>query len=229
MDPDTLEGVLRDFDLSRLRNKNEDSVAQGTDRTGTVPFMALELLCRGYWEGKIERVYGHDLESFAWVIIYLGFTNDETLETLPAVDWYTSDYNECRQKKDAFLFRATTNVKNSAHMVYGKQQPWDLAMDLLDWLEAEQGNAARANRRALKSAQQGGTARAVVNKSREEMAEDQEREYKVLADLFVNSLQLQQAFDQWIKSPADDACKQLHQQREAKQQEARKQREAKKK
>ncbi|EIN07691.1 hypothetical protein PUNSTDRAFT_53086 [Punctularia strigosozonata HHB-11173 SS5] len=216
VDPDTLGGVLRDFDLSRIRDKNEESAPQGTERTGTVPFMALELLCDEYWEGKIERLYRHDVESFAWVIIYLGFTNDETLETLPAVDWYTADYEDCRGKKLKFLSSWKT-VTDVAHIVYGSRQPWLLAMDLALWTSAVSYEASRdiltRHRR---------TTTVIASKSREDIEADRAREntelLNVFAERFMQNLDLpEKAFNEWLKAPADDACRRLHQDREAKQ------------
>jgi hypothetical protein len=41
----------------------------GTERTGTRPFMALDLLTDEAWDGKVERLYRHDCESFVWVLL----------------------------------------------------------------------------------------------------------------------------------------------------------------
>jgi len=65
-------GVLNDFDLSTImepgaRNPNR----QGLERTGTLPFMALELLEEKGFDGKIPRRYDHELESFAWVLVWV--------------------------------------------------------------------------------------------------------------------------------------------------------------
>ena len=65
-DPESKCGVLTDFDLS-LREPR----VSGTDRTGTVPFMAIDLLTDEYWEGTIKRYYHHELESFIWVIVFV--------------------------------------------------------------------------------------------------------------------------------------------------------------
>jgi hypothetical protein len=43
-----------DFDLAHVRGKTRPS---GTERTGTMPFMALDLLTKEAWEGKVERLY----------------------------------------------------------------------------------------------------------------------------------------------------------------------------
>ncbi|KAI0337811.1 hypothetical protein BDW22DRAFT_1402641 [Trametopsis cervina] len=70
-------GVLNDFDLA---------ITPGQSRclgeaTGTMPFMAVDLLCTEFWEkGLIRRVYRHDLEGLlwvlAWIVLRLDASND---------------------------------------------------------------------------------------------------------------------------------------------------------
>ena len=55
-------GILNDFDLAHLDGKPRPS---GTERTGTMPFMALGLLTEDAWDSKVRRLYRHDCESFA--------------------------------------------------------------------------------------------------------------------------------------------------------------------
>ncbi|KAG1741268.1 hypothetical protein EDB19DRAFT_1705072 [Suillus lakei] len=52
-------GVLNDFDFSSTRDG-----PSGNERTGTVPFMALNLLTKEAIQGEMEHVYQHDAESF---------------------------------------------------------------------------------------------------------------------------------------------------------------------
>ncbi|KZT63360.1 hypothetical protein DAEQUDRAFT_646521, partial [Daedalea quercina L-15889] len=70
VDPLTLTLKLRDFDLARLVRLRMPNGPPDTERTGTTPFMALDLLNSRYWEGKVERLYRHDLEGFVWVMAY---------------------------------------------------------------------------------------------------------------------------------------------------------------
>ncbi|KDR79227.1 hypothetical protein GALMADRAFT_25577, partial [Galerina marginata CBS 339.88] len=67
-DPDTQCGVLSDFDLSVLQWEPR---VTGTEKMGSVPFMALEILTEDYWEGKVQRCYHHELESFIWILVYV--------------------------------------------------------------------------------------------------------------------------------------------------------------
>ena len=63
-------GVLNDFDLARFSDQRG---ASGQDNTGTLPFMALDLLSEEGLCGGIPRRYRHEAESFAWCLICLYF------------------------------------------------------------------------------------------------------------------------------------------------------------
>jgi serine/threonine protein kinase len=59
-------GILNDFDLATWVGNS----TMNNDRTGTVPFMAIDLLDGGL-DRRIPRLYRHDLESFVWVLAYI--------------------------------------------------------------------------------------------------------------------------------------------------------------
>jgi hypothetical protein len=59
-------GVVIDFDLATW----VDHPTTNNDRTGTIPFMAYDLLSGGL-ERRIPRLYRHDMESFVWVLTYI--------------------------------------------------------------------------------------------------------------------------------------------------------------
>ncbi|KAG1805973.1 uncharacterized protein BJ212DRAFT_1437720, partial [Suillus subaureus] len=61
-------GVLNDYDLSSLAN---DQGPRGNERTGTVPFMALDLLSVKGQRGEVKHLYRHDLESFIWCFAWI--------------------------------------------------------------------------------------------------------------------------------------------------------------
>lgn len=107
VDPDILYGVLRDFDLARVREKAKGhSSTHDTERTGTVPFMASRLLYDEKWHRRTERQYHHELESFVWVVAYMAWAvDDETGEAdfSTVLPWMTSDYGECRKEKAGFM------------------------------------------------------------------------------------------------------------------------------
>ncbi|KAG1840713.1 hypothetical protein DFJ58DRAFT_88001 [Suillus subalutaceus] len=56
-----LIGVLNDYDLSSSANVVGP---RGNERTGTVPFMALDVLSAKAQRGEVKHLYHHDLESF---------------------------------------------------------------------------------------------------------------------------------------------------------------------
>ncbi|KAG2052904.1 hypothetical protein BDR06DRAFT_914512, partial [Suillus hirtellus] len=60
-------GVLNDYDLSSF---NRDG-PRGLERTGTVPFMAADLLTPDGVAGKVEHLYAHDAESLIWVLTWV--------------------------------------------------------------------------------------------------------------------------------------------------------------
>ena len=63
-------GVVNDFDLATW----VEHQTTNNDRTGTIPFMAIDLLDGGLDE-RIPRLYRHDMESFVWVLTYITVAN----------------------------------------------------------------------------------------------------------------------------------------------------------
>ena len=62
-------GVLNDFDLAAIMEPGDrNPTKKGWERTGTIPFMSLDLL--KYFDGQIKRWYRHDLESSAWCLAF---------------------------------------------------------------------------------------------------------------------------------------------------------------
>ena len=100
-------GILNDFDLAKLADQ---AGATGQDNTGTLPFMALDLLKRGLC-GEIARRYRHDAESFAWclVCLYLSMVegadgNNYTRNPHPLPKWF-QDCRSSLESKLGFLWR----------------------------------------------------------------------------------------------------------------------------
>lgn len=70
--PSTRKAVLNDFDFAcRLALNTLLPECSGSERTGTAPFMALELLADPGVMGELVRRYRHDLESFSWVLVWV--------------------------------------------------------------------------------------------------------------------------------------------------------------
>ncbi|ETW83474.1 hypothetical protein HETIRDRAFT_474620 [Heterobasidion irregulare TC 32-1] len=108
---DQNRGILNDWDLATIEGISKHD---GCDRTGTVPFMALELLNKRYWAGKIKRQYHHDLEGFLWILPYVCLQyKDGNMVTYLLESWNTDDYTICREKKSDFL----RNLRTQPHLI----------------------------------------------------------------------------------------------------------------
>ncbi|KAF4568147.1 hypothetical protein EYR40_010457 [Pleurotus pulmonarius] len=102
--PETHRGVLTDFDLSILQWEERDP---GCDRTGTVPFMAFELLNDRYWRGEIVRYYHHEMEAFIWCLPFMclgGFVGDSVRHQVIA-DWVKATPSQCHGEKASFVLK----------------------------------------------------------------------------------------------------------------------------
>jgi hypothetical protein len=97
-------GILNDYDLAHLYGSPRPS---GTERTGTMPFMALDLLTDAAWEGKVTRRYRHDCESFAWVLFWIccRYDGGKEISTPPLNELITGDYNQCFKEKHTIFSR----------------------------------------------------------------------------------------------------------------------------
>jgi serine/threonine protein kinase len=97
-------GVLNDYDLSSLAN---DQGPRGNERTGTVPFMALDLLTVKGQRGEVKHLYRHDLESFIWCFTWICLRYKEGVllpaESRPLDVWATAGAVTCGKEKYFFL------------------------------------------------------------------------------------------------------------------------------
>jgi hypothetical protein len=95
-------GILNDYDLAYLNGQN---LPTGTEHTGTMPFMALELLTKKALAGKVTRQYRHDCESFAWVLLWICCRYDEGIEikNAPLNELITDNHIQCFKEKQAIL------------------------------------------------------------------------------------------------------------------------------
>ncbi|KAG2124882.1 hypothetical protein DEU56DRAFT_826408 [Suillus clintonianus] len=97
-------GVSNDYDFSSLA---DDLGPRGNERTGTVPFMAIDLLPEKGQSGEVKHMYRHDLESFVWVFIWvcLRYREGVLLPTglRPLDKWATLDAVACGMDKHYFL------------------------------------------------------------------------------------------------------------------------------
>jgi hypothetical protein len=102
-DKDTVIGVLADFDLSSLQGK----YISKTERTGTVPFMALDLLSEKALAGEVEHDYGHEAEAYFWVGVYdtACYDNGLTVHDAVPAQWDSLGANAMRKEKKDYLSR----------------------------------------------------------------------------------------------------------------------------
>jgi hypothetical protein len=84
-------GTLSDFDLSSVHGEPSNN----KQRTGTLPFMAIELLSAS---GSIVHRYEHDVESFYWVLLSAVLCADGR-EDCPMSDWGNLGMEALRKKK----------------------------------------------------------------------------------------------------------------------------------
>ncbi|KAG2360900.1 hypothetical protein BDR07DRAFT_102286 [Suillus spraguei] len=97
-------GVLNDYDLSSI----ERDGPSGKERTGTVPFIAIDLLAQDAILGKVAHLYRHDAESLVWVLVWvcLRYQGGKLLRNGRLLDdWLKVDALGCEEKKSAFMFK----------------------------------------------------------------------------------------------------------------------------
>ncbi|KAF8122574.1 hypothetical protein EV363DRAFT_1301083 [Boletus edulis] len=137
--------VLNDFDLASTH-----MIATGTQRTGTVPFMAIALLDEAALQGKIAHVYEYDAESFIWTLIWtaLRYANGkwEGDRNHPLDDWLKVGPTGCAEKKAYFLNNHVLRQRLQAAASH--EENWKLAQECIVVLRqrglerAELGNDA---------------------------------------------------------------------------------------
>ena len=111
-DEDRVVGVLNDWDLATALSA---SSTPNTDRTGTVPFMASQLLSTQ----NVPHLFRHDVESFMWVFLWVCGCSDGSEKEVPVAPyqtWRCLDMAACMEKR-SFLSDASSpeDVNVSAH------------------------------------------------------------------------------------------------------------------
>jgi serine/threonine protein kinase len=94
-------GVLNDFDLAISVNATSQSTSH--QRTGTRPFMSIDLLVPG---APPRHVYRFDLESllYAMIVLAVQYEDGKKIENPPLEDWYHLDTEALWEKKNVLLF-----------------------------------------------------------------------------------------------------------------------------
>lgn len=108
-DPDGERGILNDFDMT---------MAPGTDpaEVRTKEFMATDLLSAAGLAGKIVGRYRHDLESFAWALLWAAVSIDPAGTPYhpskePFATWLHQNHALVGISKDSFLIRFEQNIQ----------------------------------------------------------------------------------------------------------------------
>ncbi|TFY83676.1 hypothetical protein EWM64_g323 [Hericium alpestre] len=129
---DNNKGVLNDWDLAITR-VNGKKKSPHSERTGTPPFMALDLLTKAYYDGNMTRLYRHDLEAFIWILpwVFLQY-NKGTRESRVLRGWESADYGTVRDKKTGFLYSLL-----KVNLMEQFENEWPIARRLLNWVKSE--------------------------------------------------------------------------------------------
>ena len=96
---DSVVGVLDDWDLA---TDLSSLATPNTDPTGTLPFMALQLLLGE----RVDHMFRHDAESFIWLFLWVcGCSDGSKREVLvaPYKVWRKLDMLACKQDRGDFL------------------------------------------------------------------------------------------------------------------------------
>jgi hypothetical protein len=81
---------------SELRAFEERGTDIDSERTGTIPFMAIDLLNDDYWQGNIARHYRHDLEGLILVLSWVFLQYEGSKITGSRFQaWCMGDYEVC--------------------------------------------------------------------------------------------------------------------------------------
>ncbi|CAG8617055.1 3220_t:CDS:2, partial [Acaulospora colombiana] len=105
-------GVLADFDLSSLEGK----ASSNTKRTGSLPFMALDLLSKNAVSGKVAHDYCHDAEAFFWVGVYdtACYDNGHTVDNAVPAQWNLPGANTMREERGYYLWNLNKHDATSS-------------------------------------------------------------------------------------------------------------------
>lgn len=112
-------GVLIDLDLALDLDTRGKQPASSLHRTGTLPFMALDLL---HDDDDYPQHHRHDLESFAYVLTWIAARYQDGAELnekpLPLDEWCDGGWTAIRRSKRDFLGFSTEYDDFSATRSY---------------------------------------------------------------------------------------------------------------
>ncbi|KAI0324203.1 hypothetical protein GY45DRAFT_1331777 [Cubamyces sp. BRFM 1775] len=174
-DGDLFCAVLNDWDVS-IGVEDTNLAHTGVKMTGTVPFMAIDLLTEKGLDGRVAILYRHDLEAFIWVLIWAVccYDNGKMVYTVPQGihKWDVRDPVSCGKEKRTFLEREELIQPASDDWGNGVK----LARHLLNFMATQVHDrkaAVLARRRAL--LQDSGPESSHQNMPHEQEGDDPER------------------------------------------------------
>jgi hypothetical protein len=141
------KGIVNDWDMaSHLDTAGEVTTSTARHRTGTVPFMARDLLV----DEPPVHLYRHDLESFfyilVWAAVHFDIQNKKRLPTHPALrEWDDDSLSIARHAKGDFLHGydgASELVFRHVRQEFGDVLDnwilplWDLFFDVMHYSKA---------------------------------------------------------------------------------------------
>ncbi|KAF5383673.1 hypothetical protein D9615_003853 [Tricholomella constricta] len=144
-----IKGILNDWDMASGVEANDEILpSTATHRTGTIPFMAIDLLVVN--RRPPPHLFRHDLESFFYILIWAAFYYDfdkkERRSTEPSTQpplerWNNADLKGCANSKMAFLFNSIAREQLLALVPPENQSllPWMRSV----WLLFSKANVVR--------------------------------------------------------------------------------------
>jgi len=137
-DESTKRGVLNNWDSSYASSGGDAGHVAGGERTGTLPFMPLDLLTDQAWDGNLQCLYHHDLEGFIQILPWVFLQYAELVLTIPMLrEWESGDYAECASARRGLL----SDLQSEDIAATGSwKAEWELATPLLYWLLVDEGN-----------------------------------------------------------------------------------------
>ena len=113
--------VLNDFDLAALMEPGDESPSKaGFEKTGTKPFMAVDLLLRN--DKNPKRLYTHDLEAMIWCMLWF-------LEPHP--EWTHGSMEAVGRDKIATSFLLAPNDPSDWAIDNDAEDLWTAVIDIL--------------------------------------------------------------------------------------------------
>ena len=123
------KGIVNDWDMASILNDaGEVPTSAAKHRTGTIPFMARDLLV----ENPPPHLYRHDLESFffvlVWAAIHYDLKNKIRLNTVPRLEQWNSHLSLALDVKSAFV----TSGQTSDEVLELVREDME---ELIEWIE----------------------------------------------------------------------------------------------